>query len=617
MFGGVVLSQDMSGSGTGLLQTLTSFDDLPMSECDPHLLNDAFPIPTTTATTTSQQHVVPPNPNIVTGNTFTTSNTTGGGARNAVEGGVYCPASTARISRSHSMATAVSRGESRSPISPQKSLAPRRCGGGESKIEDDVARPNLQPPPAAAVVTISDFERLWDELRGTHAALIVLQARVKVLEEDAQTNQKAHEARVAQLEAKVQHLTDNTMTRAPTTTQQSVTTTSSIVQSAVKRSRSTPSPSPYHLALRGASEETKRNVSRIVKAFGGTVVDDISRNTNVLVVCGPSTARAERNTKSLLALAYGVPIVTEEFLQSCKEDHELRSVSPSSYVCTEIPNAGVSRRDALQQYFEGKTYGFCESSIVPGVPEFSKLLSALGATVKDHSTPGKRKGNTWLLGLDFIVVKGGNSLINTSSNTIESSALEAMLKTQQTSFASINVVTDEMLKESLWSGKWCGTVKVVDVGDRKTTQPSTAAPNVVASPQPQPRPSPQRHPLKLINTSTSSLPEDPLPPPQILVPQTATYDNPLVLGRHQSCSIVMPLVGISRRHVAIWYVSPTTIGIRDLGSTNGFFVNNVKKLEALVGSGDEIVLGGGGMVAEGQRVTEEMTLQYAAKYIFP
>jgi len=63
-----------------------------------------------------------------------------------------------------------------------------------------------------------------------------------------------------------------------------------------------------------------------------------------------------------------------------------------------------------------------------------------------------------------------------------------------------------------------------------------------------------------------------------------------VIGRTNSCDLRIPVGSVSREHCEI-LVNGESVTIRDLGSSNGTFVNDTRVQEAKVGAGDVIVVG--------------------------
>lgn len=64
----------------------------------------------------------------------------------------------------------------------------------------------------------------------------------------------------------------------------------------------------------------------------------------------------------------------------------------------------------------------------------------------------------------------------------------------------------------------------------------------------------------------------------------------VVVGRKPDCDLRIPLSSVSRQHCEI-HVTEAKVSVRDLGSSNGTFHNNVRVQEAVLDAGDEIVIG--------------------------
>ena len=64
----------------------------------------------------------------------------------------------------------------------------------------------------------------------------------------------------------------------------------------------------------------------------------------------------------------------------------------------------------------------------------------------------------------------------------------------------------------------------------------------------------------------------------------------VVIGRNTECDIQIPLGEISRRHCEI-VVKKDKIAVRDLGSSNGTYVNNKRIQQAEVGAGETLTVG--------------------------
>lgn len=63
-----------------------------------------------------------------------------------------------------------------------------------------------------------------------------------------------------------------------------------------------------------------------------------------------------------------------------------------------------------------------------------------------------------------------------------------------------------------------------------------------------------------------------------------------LIGRQEDCDLRIPLGEISRRHAQI-IIHEGTVTLRDLGSSNGTYVNNQRITEQELNPGDHVVLG--------------------------
>ena len=87
------------------------------------------------------------------------------------------------------------------------------------------------------------------------------------------------------------------------------------------------------------------------------------------------------------------------------------------------------------------------------------------------------------------------------------------------------------------------------------------------------------------NHGTSMLFAPPLPP--LVLPE----EGSVVMGRSKSCDLTIPSPDASRRHAEIELVDQAYL-LRDLGSTNGTFVNGAQIQEKQLETGDRIDIGG-------------------------
>jgi pSer/pThr/pTyr-binding forkhead associated (FHA) protein len=65
----------------------------------------------------------------------------------------------------------------------------------------------------------------------------------------------------------------------------------------------------------------------------------------------------------------------------------------------------------------------------------------------------------------------------------------------------------------------------------------------------------------------------------------------LVVGRHPECDVRIESRRVSRLHCCVALLAPGKLLIRDLGSTNGTFVNNTRVRESMLRPGDKIRIG--------------------------
>ena len=64
----------------------------------------------------------------------------------------------------------------------------------------------------------------------------------------------------------------------------------------------------------------------------------------------------------------------------------------------------------------------------------------------------------------------------------------------------------------------------------------------------------------------------------------------VVIGRKNNCDLRIPLSSVSRQHCEI-SVNGSDVALRDMGSSNGTFVNDNRVKETLLNAGDEITIG--------------------------
>lgn len=63
-----------------------------------------------------------------------------------------------------------------------------------------------------------------------------------------------------------------------------------------------------------------------------------------------------------------------------------------------------------------------------------------------------------------------------------------------------------------------------------------------------------------------------------------------VIGRAEGCDLRVPLLNVSRRHCEI-HLGEDAVSVKDLGSSNGTYVNNKRVNQAELSPGDRLVIG--------------------------
>lgn len=82
-----------------------------------------------------------------------------------------------------------------------------------------------------------------------------------------------------------------------------------------------------------------------------------------------------------------------------------------------------------------------------------------------------------------------------------------------------------------------------------------------------------------------------------------------VIGRQEGCQLRIPIAGVSRTHCEI-AVANGTITVKDLGSSNGTFVNQEKVSQRSVGPGDLLSVGGQVFLVQVNGEPEEIEAEF-------
>lgn len=75
-----------------------------------------------------------------------------------------------------------------------------------------------------------------------------------------------------------------------------------------------------------------------------------------------------------------------------------------------------------------------------------------------------------------------------------------------------------------------------------------------------------------------------------LDPVKLSKNKPLTIGRSKGNDLILPVGMVSREHARVWW-NGETFEIRDLGSSNGTFVNEAKVERRALANGDQIKIG--------------------------
>jgi pSer/pThr/pTyr-binding forkhead associated (FHA) protein len=63
-----------------------------------------------------------------------------------------------------------------------------------------------------------------------------------------------------------------------------------------------------------------------------------------------------------------------------------------------------------------------------------------------------------------------------------------------------------------------------------------------------------------------------------------------IIGRHTACNIQIPLAEVSRQHCELTLAKDKLL-VRDMGSSNGTYINNKRVQQAAIGAGETLIIG--------------------------
>jgi len=344
----------------------------------------------------------------------------------------------------------------------------------------------------------------------------------------------------------------------------------------------------YFTACGEALASHQKNYRTFVKEIGAQWTGDLLKCTHVVV---HATKQPTRTPTLLYALAKNLPIVTAKWLE---ESVAARArLLEQDYYCPGIPGGvGQARHEALS-FFTGKTVGFADAC-VPAFDDskgigFRHIMAALGSL---STTPRKAKEGGGRPDIYVIPKAHGSSDID----MCESLCLPP----------GATIVTDEAIKEALWRG-----VPVVPVvgASLAPSRPTVAHPPPKAASQGIPK----YHCLELLRREGDTELQDAAEsfwPSTIYVPAKGT----VVVGRSENCHVCIPDTVLSRRHVELLY-APEGVYVKDVSSVNGIFINRTRVSEGVVRPKDRLTIGGGGTVAVGVTLQDDIRIKRGATYV--
>ena len=141
-------------------------------------------------------------------------------------------------------------------------------------------------------------------------------------------------------------------------------------------------------------------------------------------------------------------------------------------------------------------------------------------------------------------------------------------------------------------------IKAEAIADPESEPAADRVPEPAITPQPMPAPPAEATENTLIDVEEETRLFVPPPLPAALVPLDATQGEGAIrldlesctVGRSEECDIVLPDKSVSKRHAELTG-TPRHWTIRDLGSSNGVWVNGEKVGEVRLESGDRLKLG--------------------------
>eukprot|EP00760_Papus_ankaliazontas_P007737 PhM_4_TR13499/c0_g1_i1/m.22085 len=437
-------------------------------------------------------------------------------------------------------------------------------------------------------------------------------ARVAVLEAD----HKALTSQVASLEEVIREVQQRALATSSNLAQADATSTPSKVDaspsarqpkpspreasrvsrepSVVKRARS--SSHTHCIVTTAMSTEDQRHTLKLSNLMNSVKQEDVTHNTTHLVV---GSKPVQRTVKTLHALAFGIPIVTIDWVKESSK--KCFWSSEDDFPATDIPNVRASRRDMFTELHDASVAVFGDTML--DLKALGTILKALGCREVGRFRKGKE--------CDFILYADNANLASMTGDMSN----------------RVRCFREEELKDSLWSGR----APVFEPLPKRATSGMEGALSHRDSPQskhvtpvkqsskPTPKAEPHQSPKQQEKANNKEpgrtlqlMGDFDIAPQQIHVVSTTT---PLVIGRSKDSTIQIPSNNISRKHIALTLTADGKgILCEDLGSMNGFFINRVKTKRGTLREGDTLTLGGGGTIAEGTPLKDNVAITPSAVY---
>ncbi|KNH04811.1 FHA domain-containing protein [Perkinsela sp. CCAP 1560/4] len=333
------------------------------------------------------------------------------------------------------------------------------------------------------------------------------------------------------------------------------------------------------------STEEVKSLNTKVESLKGEVNDAPGApHTHLISI----TEECGRYLKTLIALIQGIPIVTKDWIrQSFKRGGWL---DIRQFLCADAPNQLIPRRGLLPE-FRNAMVGILGDTR-PGVADFKQIIEALGGELREITNATRRH----MEDVKIIIVP---------ANTPTESFADEIQKMPELR----SIFTDENLKEVIWEGDRSRLRNLHEnsgkEGLRTPKLLHCRVPYLEEIPDRMHRSADPRRIYPISAAECRALTDEQRPP--------------FLVGRSLKCQYTLPYEGISRVHFALEVlqgVDRPTLLVEDKESTNGVFVNQIKRRgRTMLHEGDTLLIGGGAGVADGASMDDSMDIDYSAKFV--